>query len=99
MEKEKALTYESLNADLQKLFLEKAKEQWKQDYGYNDGDLERINTEKLLEEYASNYKTSHPIILQALSEGKKYCEEYISTRDNLALLSSFRVSVTTSDFN
>jgi hypothetical protein len=34
------------------------------------------------------------MIRKALNEGKKYCEEYITTRDNLALLNSFRVPIT-----
>ena len=45
--------------------------------------------------YAENIVTSLPIIRKALGEGKRYCQEYISSRDNLALMNCFRVPLTT----
>lgn len=43
-------------------------------------------------------RKSRPIIYEALSEAKFYCSKYIQTRDNLALMNSYRVEVTFGSF-
>ncbi len=54
-----------------------------------------MEEQAFLDIYATNIRTSLPIIREALNEAKKYCKEYLSTRDNLALLNTFRVSIPT----
>lgn len=34
-----------------------------------------------------------PIIIRALHAGERYCQEYISSREDLAYLASFRMKV------
>lgn len=67
MEKEKNLTYESLNAISQRFFLEKARDRYKKDFAATDEDAKLADEMFLLENYAQNIKTSSPIIQEALS--------------------------------
>ncbi len=67
MEKEKNLTYESLNAISQRFFLEKARDRYKKDFAATDEDAKLADEMFLLENYAQNIKTSSPIIQEALT--------------------------------
>lgn len=67
MEKQKNLTYDSLDPITQKFFIEKSREQWKKDYAATDDDVKKVDEAMLLEMYAQNIKTSSPLIKQALN--------------------------------
>lgn len=55
--------------------------------------IDQMTNDDLIVEFGDNIKVGKPIIINALNEAKNYCNKYIATRDNLALLNSFRVDV------
>ena len=92
LEKKRNLVYEDLDETVKSFFYEAAKEEWKNDYGDTEDDINLHKKQELiLSKYTENVNTSAPIIKKALSETMKYCKEYISTRDELGLLNCFRI--------
>ena len=47
----------------------------------------------MVQEYANNLTRSRAIIDSALREAKRYCNEYIASRDHLAYVNAFRTGV------
>jgi hypothetical protein len=56
-----------LNETIKLFFIEKAREQWKDDYGATSDEAIAVSVDQILEKYAYNTKTSLPIIRFALS--------------------------------
>lgn len=61
--------------------------------GLDDNQLNQISEEALVQEYSNNLTRSRAIIDSALREAKRYCNEYIASRDYLAYVNAFRTGV------
>jgi hypothetical protein len=55
--------------------------------------VKRFSEDKLLAEYGNDIRKIRPLIIRTLNEGERYCNEYISSREDLAYLANFRMRV------
>lgn len=65
LNKKRAL-YHDLPPKAQEYFIEQAKRQRRKDYSESEEEVNKIATEVLLEEYASDINTSRPLVAKAL---------------------------------
>ena len=65
LNKKRAL-YHDLPPKAQEYFIEQAKRQRRKDYSESEEEVNKISTEVLLEEYASDINTSRPLVAKAL---------------------------------
>jgi len=48
---------------------------------------------RLYNEYALNIVKAGPVVMKALQDGERFCNNYISTREDLAYLACFRKKI------
>lgn len=70
-----------------------ARKQRRVDYRETEEEVELITTESILKEYANDIKKARVLVGRALQEAEKYCDEFISSREDLAYLGCFRKKV------
>lgn len=61
--------------------------------GLDENQLNQISEQALIQEYSNNLTRSRAIIDAALRQAKRYCNQYIDSRDSLAYVNAFRTGV------
>ena len=94
MERVKPL-FDDLPAKLRDIFMEVARNQYMAEMNLSpeDEEVKKLTNQRLEEEYANDLTKVRPLIIRTLQEGKRYCKEYIRSREDLAYLVAYRQKI------
>ena len=89
----KKALYHDLPPKSQEYFIEQAKRQRRKDYSESHEDVNKLSTEVLLEEYATDINQARPLVAKALQQTAEFCSSYFSNKEDLSYVSFFRKKV------